>query len=186
MENKLIVLSATSGGGKDTIAKLMLTKSNKVKKTVSSTTRVPRENEKDKQDYYFIDQKLFKEKIKKDEFLEWAEVHNNFYGTLKEEVMCILGENKIPLLTIDVKGGINIKKIFPNSTLIFLKPVSFEILEKRIRNRALITDEEVKMRLETAKKEIEMAKYYDYIVENPEGYPEKAAEEILKILIPSK
>ncbi|MFC1612871.1 guanylate kinase [Patescibacteria group bacterium] len=179
---KLIVISAPTGSGKNTVVDLLLEKNNRLEETISCATRKPRENEKNGVHYYFITEKDFKCKIKNKEFIEWANVHKMFYGTLVKEIKRIKNKNKISLLVIDVQGAMNIKKIFPDALLIFIKPNSFSNMEKRIRNRAFISEKEVHLRLETAKKELEFSKKYDYIILNPEGHPEKAVADIERIL----
>ncbi len=177
-QQKIIILSSTTGGGKDTITKILLATDSRLKKTISCATRKKRAKEKDGVDYYFISKKIFKKKVDADEFLEWEKVHNFLYGTLKTEIK----NNKIPILVIDVKGGLNIKKMFSQSLLIFIKPNSLQNIIDRIKKRAAISEQEIKIRLGSAKKELKMAKYYDHIITNPEGHPEKAAKQALKII----
>ncbi|MFH1192611.1 MAG: guanylate kinase [bacterium] len=183
-QQKIIILSSTAGGGKNTIANMLLQKDKRLKETISCTTRKPiRPGEKDCVNYYFINTDEFEKKIKNKKFIEWEKVHGLFYyGTLKDEIPKIIKKNKIPLLIIDVKGAMNIKKIFPKTLLIFIKPNSMKNIEERIRLRAKISEEEIKTRLKTAKNELKMAKYYDRIIKNPEGHPEKAAKKALKII----
>lgn len=180
--NKLIIVSGTSGSGKNTITDLLLKNNKNLTRAITTTTRKPRGKEKQGKDYYFIPALKFKKEIIQKKFLEWAEVHTFFYGTYQDEIFGILNSQKIPVLVIDVQGALNVKKLFPATILFFIKPPSTEIMEQRIKNRASISEEEVKVRLKTAKKELTMAKYYDHLIKNPEGHPEKAAEEISKIL----
>ncbi|MFH0854702.1 MAG: guanylate kinase [bacterium] len=181
--NKLIVLSAPTGSGKNTIANMLMEEDKRFEETISCTTRRHREGEKNAVHYYFISEDEFKEKIKNEDFVEWEKVHDKFfYGTLKAEIERIVKKGKIPILVIEVNGGRNIKKIFPDSILVFIKPNSFENIESRIRKRAKISEEEVRARLKTAKNELKMSKYYDCIITNPEGHPEEAVEELKNII----
>lgn len=182
-DTKLVILSAPSGCGKNTIANILMKNDKKFEETISCTTRISREREINGIHYYFISENNFKEKIKNGEFIEWAKVHNKFYyGTLKKELSRIAQSGHIPLLVIDVQGGVNIKKIFPNAVLVFIKPNSLKNIESRIIRRTKISEEEIRARLETAKNELKMSKYYDHIITNPEGHPEKAAEELNEII----
>lgn len=177
----MVIISGPSGAGKNTVTNLVLNKNSSLEETISCTTRASRGGN-DSANYYFIKENNFKEKIKNNEFIEWAKVHDFFYGTLKSELSRISLKNKIPILVIDVQGALNIKKIFPKALLIFIQPASIEKMVERIKNRALISEKEIHMRLMTAQKELEMTKYYDHIIENPEGHPEKAAKKISELL----
>lgn len=180
---KLIVLSAPTGSGKNTIADMFMAQDKRFMETISCTTRKIREGEIDGAHYYYISEDEFKEKIKNNEFLEWEKVHNQFYyGTLEKEIFRIIEKGKIPFLVIEVNGAMNIKKKFSGAILVFIKPNSLGNMEERIRRRAQISEEEVKTRLKTAKNELKMSKYYDYIITNPEGHPEKGVEELKGII----
>ncbi|MCX7821395.1 MAG: guanylate kinase [Brevinematales bacterium] len=164
--NKVIVISGPSGVGKTTIYKRLLNElKDNIEFSISATTRKPRENEKDGVDYYFISKEEFEKKIKNNEFVEWANVYGNYYGTLKSEIDRIL-KNKHCLLDIDVQGGLNVKKIFQNSFLIFIKPPSLESLKERLINRHLDNETEIEKRLAFAENEISKSKFYDFIVTN--------------------
>lgn len=166
---KLIVFSAPSGSGKTTIVKHLLSNTNlPLEFSISAASREPRGNEIDKKDYYFLSIEDFKQKIKNDAFLEFEEVYpNNFYGTLKSEIERIWAMNKAVIFDIDVIGGLNIKKQFPEKTLaIFVQPPSVEELEKRLRGRATETDEKIKIRISKAETEIKKAPHFDAIITN--------------------
>ena len=135
---KLIVFSAPSGSGKTTIVRWLLEKKElNLEFSISAASREPRPTEKDGVDYYFLSLKEFKRRIKEDEFLEWEEVYrDNFYGTLKSEVERIWKEGKHVIFDIDVVGGLDIKKLYPERTLaVFVKPPSIEELKIRLKKR---------------------------------------------------
>ncbi len=163
---KVIVISGPSGVGKTTIYKKLLEEfKDKIEFSISATTRKPRENEKDGVDYYFITKEEFEKKIANNEFIEWANVYGNYYGTLKSEIDRIL-KNKHCLLDIDVQGGLNVKKIFDNSYLIFIKPPSIETLKERLINRHLDNQKEIEKRLAFAEEEISKSVFYDFVIIN--------------------
>ena len=135
--------------------------------SVSCTTRLPRQGEKDKRDYFFISQKSFKQKIKDNEFAEWAKVLANYYGTPRYFLEKWLKRGKNILLEIDVKGAKQIKKEYKKqSVLIFISPPSLQELGQRLKNRKTEGDEEICQRLKLAEKEMQEIKRYDYLVFN--------------------
>lgn len=167
-KGKLIIVSAPSGSGKTTLVKHLLKKVDKLEFSISCATRSPRLNEIHGKDYYFISPEEFKEKIKNNEFAEWEEVYNdNFYGTLKSEIRRIWERGKAVIFDIDVKGGINLKKLYPDNSLsIFIMPPSVEELENRLRSRKTEDEEKLKMRVAKAEKELTDAKNFDLIIVN--------------------
>ncbi len=165
MKGELFILSAPAGGGKTTIAQLLLKEIPNLYKITTCTTRKPRKGEVDGKDYYFLSTEEFEEKIKQGEFLEYAKVHGNYYGTPKSEVERLINEGKDVLLIIDVQGMMQIKGKIRPMTTIFLIPPSFDELINRMRKRG-DSEEEIKKRIETAKREIPLWKEYDYIVIN--------------------
>ncbi len=168
-KGKLIVFSAPSGSGKTTIVRHLLTKKElKLDFSISATSREARGQEVDGKDYYFLDLEDFKKNISDANFLEWEEVYtNNFYGTLKSELERIWSLNKHVVFDIDVIGGLNIKKQFPEETLaIFVKPPSIEEMERRLRNRQTDSEEKIIERVAKAEKEIGYAKDFDVILIN--------------------
>ncbi len=167
MKGDIYIISAPSGTGKTTIIKrLMRNKIPRLHFSISCTTRKPREKERDGRDYFFISAEEFNKLIKEDAFMEYANVHQYLYGTLKEEVLPFLEKGYDVLLDIDVQGGLKIKEKYPDSVLIFMIPPSMLELERRLSKRRFNSDEEKKLRLENAKKELEYWKFYDYIVIN--------------------
>ena len=182
MKGKLIIFSAPSGSGKTTIVQHLLGLDLGLAFSVSATSREPRANEVNGQDYYFLSPGAFREKIEAGEFLEWEEVYNgNCYGTLKSEVehRRVAGVNVI--FDLDVVGGLNIKKIYGDKALaVFVMPPSIEELEKRLRNRSTETEEKIKTRIEKAEYELAFAKDFDVVLINDDF--NAACEEAKKII----
>ncbi|MFP4024101.1 MAG: guanylate kinase [Thiohalospira sp.] len=168
MEGKLFVFSAPSGSGKTTIVKKLLAENIGLEFSVSATNRPKRGNETDGKDYYFLSTENFKQKIKKDEFVEWEEVYDNrFYGTLKSELKRIWAKGNHVVFDVDVVGGLNIKKKYPEKTLsIFVMPPNIKVLEQRLRNRSTDNNEDIEIRIAKAKKELEFAKHFDITIFN--------------------
>lgn len=168
-QGKLIVFSAPSGSGKTTIVRYLLAQEElKLDFSISATSREPRETEIDGKDYYFLDLKSFKQKIKNDEFLEWEEVYrDNFYGTLKSEIARIWAQGKNVIFDIDVVGGLDIKKIYPDRTLaVFVQPPSIEELKIRLKKRKTESDDKINMRVAKASIELATAPQFDHIIIN--------------------
>lgn len=168
-EGKLIVFSAPSGSGKTTIVQYLLAQEElRLDFSISATSRKPREKEINGKDYYFLDIKEFKTKIKNDEFLEWEEVYrDNFYGTLKSEVNRIWAEGKNVIFDIDVVGGLDIKQIYPEKTLaVFVKPPSIEELKIRLKKRSTESPDKINMRVAKASIEMATAPQFDHIIIN--------------------
>ena len=169
VKGKLIVFSAPSGSGKTTIVKhlLGLEKLN-LEFSISAASRSPRGEEVHGKDYYFLSLEEFKNKISNEEFLEWEEVYrDNFYGTLKSEVARIWEKGKHVIFDIDVVGGLDIKRIYPERTLsVFVKPPSVEELKNRLKKRSTETEEKINMRLAKASVELATAPQFDFIIEN--------------------
>ncbi len=161
----LFVLSGPSGVGKDTLLKELLKTDLQIKKCVTYTTRQPREGEIEGVDYRFISLEEFNKKRKEGAFLEWAEVGGNLYGTPRDFVEEKLAEEEDIILKIDVQGAMRIKELFPEAILIFVAPPSLEALAERMAKRGS-SGEEIRRRLRIAKKEMDMAEYYQYIVVN--------------------
>ncbi|CAL2078600.1 guanylate kinase [Tenacibaculum sp. 190524A02b] len=168
-KGKLFVFSAPSGSGKTTIVRHLLKQERfNLKFSISATSRDPRSNEKDGEDYYFISVKDFKEKIRNEEFLEWEEVYmNNFYGTLKTEVERIWAQGKHVIFDIDVRGGLRIKEKFPEETLaVFVKPPDINELLKRLKKRGEESEEKIAARIAKAPIELATAPMFDTTIKN--------------------
>ncbi len=163
----LIVVSAPSGAGKTTIIKRTLESIPQLVLSISHTSRLPRHGEQDGKDYFFISSEEFKIKISKGDFLEWAEVHGNFYGTSRVEIDTLIQNGKIAVLDIDVQGALQIKNSDGiNMVYIFIEPPSLEELRKRLQNRRTETSESIDIRIQNARKELAQKDRYDYIIIN--------------------
>jgi guanylate kinase len=166
-QGKLIVFSAPSGTGKSTIAKLVLERLPEVKFSVSATTRQKRAGEQEGVSYYFLKKEDFEEKISTGGFIEHEFFFGNHYGTLLDKTVEIIDAGTHILLDLDVKGALNLKRLFPdNSLLLFLKPPSIEVLEERLKGRASEDEESLKERLERARLELTYADRFDEVIVN--------------------
>ena len=182
MTGKMIIISAPSGSGKTTIVKRILASDLKLKFSVSACSRKPRPNETDGKDYYFLSVDTFRKKIKDNAFIEWEEVYeNNYYGTLKSEVNRIWESGYHVIFDVDVKGGLNIKRQYPDVSLaIFIQAPSVEELEKRLRNRSTDDEETIRKRLAKAKYEMSFAPQFDIIIVNDDL--ERAVDETYQVI----
>ncbi len=183
-KNKIIIISGPSGVGKKTIIDQFINEPDlNISYSISTTTRKPREGEINGRDYYFLSQEEFNEKIKNNEFLEWAEFAGNKYGTLKSVINAIL-ETKNVILEIEVQGAIQvidkIKELNKELVSIFIVPPSLEELERRLRTRNTETEEKIKLRLAKAHDELKVTNVYDYVVTNDDAI--RAANEVKAIL----
>src|SRR5208337_2695409 len=150
---KVIVISGPSGVGKTRLYRRLLSEMpGELRFSISATTRRPRDSEADGVDYYFIGPEDFKTRIEKGDFIEWAEVYGNYYGTLKSEVQRITDSGKNCLLDVDIQGGMSIKKAIKDSVLIFILPPSLKELEHRLKERRTDDSRSVRVRIRTAKK----------------------------------
>ncbi len=160
----LFVLSGPSGSGKTTLAKHIVNTLKNVDFAISYTTRKIREDEKNGIDYKFISEHEFSEMVKSNQFAEWAEVHDNLYGTPVIEIDKVLNKGIDILLDIDVQGSSQIKKKYQNSVHIFLIPPDMKVLRERLGKRNTENPADLKKRMDRAIKEISKIKNYDYIV----------------------
>ncbi len=165
-KGRLFVISAPSGSGKTTLCNKLLKTYPDIVKSISFTTRKPRCREKDGRDYYFIDKKEFEKSKNDDRFLEWTKVLKNYYATPKKPVKDVLSQGGNILLTIDVKGAMQVKKKYPKAVLIFILLSTVNELQKRLSKRNTESSEEVDKRLKLAKSELRFFKKYDYMVVN--------------------
>lgn len=162
----LFVISAPSGSGKTTLVRRLLDTLDDVQFSISFTTRPVRGTERNEIDYHFIAEESFRSKIEEGEFLEWAEVHGNLYGTSKTETEKIRAGGEDILLDVDVQGATQVRKAQPDAVTLFIMPPSFAVLEERLRGRRQDSDEVIKGRLDEARHEIHHYKDYDYVLVN--------------------
>lgn len=150
------------------MAKKLLADFDRIKFSVSATTRQPREGEVDGREYYFLSEKNFDKRVQNQQFLEWEEFYNGTkYGTLKAHVESELEKGYFIMLDVDVLGALSVKNIYDEDALtIFIKPPSLDILEQRLRNRGTESEESLSIRLERAEKEIKYADKFDLVVIN--------------------
>ncbi len=160
------MISGPSGAGKGTLVSRVREQYPSLGLTVSATTRQAREGEIDGKSYYFLSEEDFAQRVKADEFVEWAEVHGHRYGTLVSEVTSNLEAGNSLILEIDVQGAFQVKKRFPEAILIFIMPPSLDVLAERLRGRGSETEESLSLRLANAKTEIELSDRYDDVVVN--------------------
>ncbi|HHZ00086.1 MAG TPA: guanylate kinase [Sedimentibacter sp.] len=183
-EGLLVVISGPSGAGKGTICMQLLLDMSFLKVSVSATTRKPREGEKDGVDYYFIDEEEFLRRVANNEFLEYAKVYGNYYGTPKEEVFKQLKAGNDIILEIDIQGALQVKKNYPLGVFIFILPPSLTELKNRIEGRGTDSKEVILRRMESAYDELNYAFQYDYVVVNDRV--DLATEKIKHIILAEK
>lgn len=162
----LIVISGPSGAGKGTICKELLKNNDNLYLSVSATTRNPREGEIDGVNYYFLTRENFLKRVEEKDFLEYAEVYGNCYGTPKSNVEKMLEEGKDVILEIDIQGALKVKENFSEGVFIFILPPSMEELKQRIIRRGSETEESLMRRFKSAYKEINYVSKYNYAVVN--------------------
>lgn len=180
---KVIVIVAPSGAGKTTIAQRLLNEYPKIQFSVSATTRKPRKGEKDGEDYYFLTDQEFDQKIKNEEFLEWEHYSGNRYGTLRSEVDKLVESGYFPLLDVEVKGALNVQRLYNSGAIsIFIEPPSLKELKNRLSKRGSETESSLQQRMKRAEMEIRYADRFDYSVVNDDL--EEAYTEVKNIIEP--
>jgi guanylate kinase len=162
----LFVVSAPSGAGKTTLCRKAGEVLDGLFHSVSFTTRAPRQGETQNVHYTFVDQDEFRGMIADGDFIEWAEVHGNFYGTSRKRIEDIISGGNDVILDIDVQGARQIRQHYPDSIHIFILPPSMPVLEERLFNRMSDSPEVIEKRLRKAREEISEYKYYDYVIVN--------------------
>ena len=175
MNPLVIVISGPSGVGKDATIAKMKESGSKAHCIVTATTRPKRKNEIDGVHYYFLSKEQFAHRIKKEEFLEYAEVYGNYYGVLKSEIRQTLDKGEDVIIKVDVQGAATLKQKIPNAIFIFLEPPSIEHLENRIRKRSTDTEADLSIRLGMADNEIKLRTMFDCTIKNIEGNLEATA-----------
>jgi guanylate kinase len=175
----LIVISGPSGAGKGTLVDRLVARVPHLWVSISATTRSPRPGEVDGTDYYFVTPQEFESLIEKDDLLEWAEVHGNRYGTLASVVEAKLAEGIDVVLEIDPQGALQVLRLMPEAVLVFIT-APLDELERRIRKRGAETDEQVRRRMETALRELQLVETYNHVVENTDV--SRATDELVRIV----
>eukprot|EP01047_Picozoa_sp_COSAG01_P002053 COSAG01_NODE_52_length_31456_cov_125.226648_11_plen_186_part_00 len=181
-KGNLYVISGPSGAGKGTIINLLINQNKNIKIAISATTRKARNNEIPEQSYYFLSKNEFQEKIKAKAFIEYCNVHDEFYGTLKSELET-LEEGHDLIIEIDTQGAEKIKAI-QNATFIFIAPPSINELKKRLIKRNTDSKDNIEKRINTAKKELQKIDIYDYVLINKEI--KETIKNITKIIFKEK
>lgn len=179
-ERYLLVLSGPSGSGKDTVVQRLMQLHENIELSVSATTRGMREGEQEGVNYYYMTVPDFEKMIEDGRVLEYTKYCDNYYGTPRDQVEERLEKGTTVVLVIEVEGGQNIKKLYPDSTAVFVTPPSFDELERRLRSRGTDSEEAIQKRLSRAREEIEFARDYDYHIVNDDL--DACAEELYRIL----
>lgn len=186
-QGKLIIFSAPSGSGKTTLVRHLLGNDELgLSFSISATSRLPRGEEKDEVDYYFLSEEDFKQKVFDGQFLEWEEVYSGtLYGTLRSEVERIWNEGKTVIFDMDVVGGLNLKSLYGDKALaVFVKPPSIEVLEERLRGRATDSDDKIRQRMAKARKELGRADRFDHVILNNDlDKAQKEATQLVKLFL---
>ena len=165
-DSNIIIISGPSGAGKSSLCNRLFKQLDNIYFSVSSTTRTKRDGEIDGVHYHFISQEDFENGIKNNLFLEWAKVHNNYYGTQKIQVDDALKDGKIVLFDVDIQGQESIKKNYPNATSIFITTPNKATSERRLKSRALDSKENIDIRLSRAYDEMKAISKFDFIIIN--------------------
>jgi guanylate kinase len=176
----LFVVSSPSGGGKGTIIQHVLVLVENLGYSVSYTTRAPRLNEVDGREYFFASRETFEEMVAAGEFLEWACVHGNFYGTAKNQILAETGAGADIILEVDVQGAASVRQLLMDSVSIFILPPSYNVLKERLIARGTDTPEELEVRLRAAPEELKQYSAFDYVIINDEV--DKAAHQLASII----
>jgi len=181
-KGKLIVFSAPSGSGKTTLVQFLLQQKLPLGFSISATSRKARGKEENGKDYYFLTEKAFRKKIKEEAFVEFEEVYKGtFYGTLKSELERLWNEGKHVMFDIDVVGGLNIKKKYPDNTLsLFIQPPSLKVLEQRLKDRGTESEKKIQLRLAKSEKELTYSKHFDHVILNDDL--ELAKKQVLSLV----
>lgn len=162
----IIVISAPSGSGKTTLCKRLVAKVPNLRRSISVTTRNPRRDEINGRDYFFITQEDFVARKRNNEFIEWATVFDEYYGTPRSFVEEVIRSGEDVLLSIDVQGAMQVKESYPDAVFIFILPPSISALDERLRKRKTDDSDEILKRLQLAREEMKRIENYDYVIVN--------------------
>jgi len=176
----LFVVSSPSGGGKGTIIRHVLEVVENLSYSVSYTTRAPRLGEVDGREYFFVTREVFEEMAAAGEFLEWACVHGNFYGTAKNQILAETAAGSDIILEVDVQGAASVRQLLMDSVSIFILPPSYEVLRQRLLARGTDTPEELEVRMRNAPEELKQYSAFDYVIINDEV--DRAAGQLASII----
>lgn len=176
----LFVISGPSGAGKGTLLSKVIERIPDAWVSVSATTRNPRPGEEEGVHYYFLDKDHFLELVNHDGFLEWAKVHDNYYGTLKESVLEHMKAGEQVILEIDVQGALQVRNVIPEAHLVFIEPPSLKELERRLRSRGTESDDVISSRMKTA--EVELAQKMEYDIQVVNDDLEQAVNELTAVI----
>jgi guanylate kinase len=176
----LFVVSSPSGGGKGTLIQRALRSVPNVSYSVSYTTRNSRPGEMNGREYFFIDKDEFERMIARNEFLEWAVVHNKLYGTASDQVSREIAAGRDIVLEVDVQGAASVRRLIPDSVSIFILPPSFEVLKQRLTARGTDSPEELELRLQNAAQELKDYSAFDYVIINDDA--ERAAAQLSAVI----
>ncbi|MFZ0427569.1 MAG: guanylate kinase [Acidobacteriota bacterium] len=186
MSNKgsVLILSAPSGSGKTSLAYRVLPRLSNLRFSVSHTTRKRRRGEENGREYFFVSTSEFEEMIRRDAFLEWANVYGNYYGTSRDFVQTQIDAGIDVLLDIDIQGALKVKELVPEAVMIFVMPPSFDELEARLRGRGLDDEDVIERRLQIARDEIQHFRRYDFVIINREL--EQSVAELMAVITASR
>jgi guanylate kinase len=176
----LFVVSSPSGGGKGTIIEHVLECVENLSYSVSYTTRAPRLKEVDGREYFFISRETFEGMVAGGEFLEWACVHGNLYGTAKNQILVETAAGSDIILEVDVQGAASVRRLLMDSVSIFILPPSYEVLRERLIARGTDSPEELAVRLRNAPEELRQYSAFDYVIINDEV--ERAVNQLASII----
>jgi guanylate kinase len=175
-----IILSAPSGAGKTSLCRKVVEKHPEIIYSISVTSRQPRPNERDGQDYHFVSVAEFEKMLENDDLVEWAMVHDNYYGTPRREISGHLEQGRDVIMDIDTVGARSVKKIYPQAISIFVIPPSIEVLKQRLKSRATDSDEVISKRLNKARLEMDQIGDFDYWLVNDDF--DNAVKDVVSII----
>lgn len=178
----LIVISGTSGVGKDAVIKALKMRNLPLHFVITATSRPPRADEVDGRDYFFYPPREFEERIQRGEFIEHARVYDDYKGIPRSQIEEALKSGKDVVAKVDVQGAATLRRLYPQAVVIFITPRTVEEWTNRLKRRNTETEESMKIRVETARKEVDQIELFDYIVVNAEGKIETAVEDIISII----